>query len=108
MTSKRKRDTDIPMKILALEKSIGDVGPGAFTPSLLRDEARRIWELYQEGIVREAYFRGDRKEAVLMLEARDVRAAQEILDTLPLVEEALIEFDLVPLVPYDGINRLFG
>jgi hypothetical protein len=96
------------MKVLALEKSIGDVAPGAFTAPLLREEAQRIWELFQEGIVREAYFRGDRKEAVLILEARDVRAAQASLDTLPLVEEGLIEFDLVPLVPYDGFNRLFA
>jgi len=73
----------------------------------LRDEAIRVWELHQAGILRELYFRQDEDSAVLMLECTDTNEAEEILNTLPLVKEGLIIFDIIPLVPYPGFSRLF-
>ncbi len=57
-------------------------------------EARRVWELYQGGIIRELYFRGDRSEAVLMLECAGLEAAQQALRSLPLVKAGLMAFDI--------------
>ena len=94
------------MKILAIETEVPGVPDEAFEP-LLRDEAARAWELHQAGVVRELYFRDDRHEAVLVLECESVRAAQEALATLPLVRSGLIRFDLIPLRPYPGFERLF-
>jgi hypothetical protein len=94
------------MKILALEKNIG-ARDARFEPHL-KAEALRVWELVQEGIVREIYFRTDVTEAVLMLECVDIAAAQAALDSLPLVKEKLIAFDLLPLKPYPGFARLFA
>ena len=34
--------------------------------------------------------------------------AEGLLDTLPLVKEGLIEFEVIPLAPYPGFERLFG
>ena len=34
--------------------------------------------------------------------------AKGLLDTLPLVKERVIAFDVIPLVPYSGFSRLFG
>jgi len=93
------------MKVLALEKGLAS---GAINADLLKAEARRVWELCQEGVVIEAYFRADRHEAVLVLEVQDSQAAKTALDILPLVTEGLITFDLIPLVPYDGFARLFS
>jgi muconolactone delta-isomerase len=73
----------------------------------LRDEAIRVWELHQAGLLRELYFRQDEDSAVLMLECTDTNEAEEILNTLPLVKEGLISFDIIPLVPYPGFSRLF-
>ena len=73
----------------------------------LKKEALRAWELYQQGIIREMYFRDDRSEAVLILECLNINEAQKILSTLPLVEEGLIQFELIPLRPYPGFSRLF-
>ena len=56
------------MKILALEKEVGGVVEAQFTEELLRDEAAKAWELYQSGVLREAYFIADKHEAVLVLE----------------------------------------
>jgi len=54
------------------------------------------------------YFRADREEAVLVLECADVEEARAALNTLPLVREKLIGFDLIPLKAYPGFARLFA
>ncbi len=95
------------MKILALEKEINDVPAAAFTPALLQKEAVRVWELQQAGTLREIWFRQDRREAVLVLECDDPDEARRTLDTLPLVRAGLIAFEVIPLVPYPGLARLF-
>jgi hypothetical protein len=95
------------MKILAIEHEAPHAEPGHFTRELLRAEAQRLWELQQEDVVREAYFRADRSEAVLVLECASEDAARALLETLPLVQAGLIAFELIPLRPYPGLARLF-
>ena len=94
------------MKIIAMEVEAQGTNPEAFEPHL-KAEARRVWELYQCGFIRDLYFRSDRSEAVLMLECLDLQEAQQTLTSLPLVKAGLITFDLIPLVPYPGFARLF-
>ncbi len=97
------------MKILALEHNPAGVNAiGQFTEALLKREARRIWDLYQAGVIRELYFRADQHVAVLMLECASVEEARIVLTTLPLVYENLIEFELIPLVAYPGFARIFS
>jgi muconolactone delta-isomerase len=95
------------MKILALEKEMPGVTEDAFKP-YLKEEAARVWELYQAGTFRELYFRQDESSAVLILECADIEEAKSLLNTLPLVREGMITFDVIPLVPYPGLARLFG
>ena len=94
------------MKILVLEKEMSNATPEQFAPHL-KAEAARVWELYKSGQVREIYFRGDRDEAVLILECAGVEEAESLLGTLPLVQAGLISFEVIPLVPYPGFERLF-
>ncbi len=94
------------MKILALESELPGTPEEAFTPHL-KAEAARVWELYRAGVVRELYFRQDWPGAVLILECADAEEASQVLDTLPLVQEGLIVFDVIPLIPYPGFSRLF-
>lgn len=94
------------MKILALEHAVPGASPEGIPP-LLRDEASKVWELHCAGVIREIYFRADRHEAVLMLECTDLAEAGKRLGDLPLVRARLIEFELLPLAPYDGFARLF-
>lgn len=95
------------MKILALEKEIPGSSPEQFA-IYAKAEAARVWKLYKSGHVREIYFRQDHSEAVLVLECTDKMEARQILDGLPLVQAGLIDFDIIPLVPYPGFERLFG
>lgn len=93
------------MKILAIEKELPGVSSADYQP-WLKPEARKAWELHQEGLIRELYFTDDHC-AVLMLEARDKAHAREIIDQLPLVQQKLIDFDLLALNAYPGFARLF-
>lgn len=95
------------MKILAMEVEAVGLAPEQFAP-YLKAEARRAWELYQSGIIRELYFHTDQSKAVLILECADTAEAERVLETLPLVQAGLIRFDIIPLVPYPGFERLFG
>jgi len=94
------------MKILALEHELTGATAERFQ-QYSRAEAARVWELYQQGIIRELYFRDDRNEAALVLECEDVESARRALATLPLVEQGLITFELIPLKAYPGFARLF-
>jgi hypothetical protein len=95
------------VRILALD--VENPESAAFdSQPLLVEEVRKVWELYQEDIIREIYFRADRSLAVLMLECSDVEEAKEKLSELPLVSAGLIDFDLIPLATYPGFSRLFA
>lgn len=95
------------MKILAIEHELEGASADDFE-SLLCDEAREVWKLYQAGFIREIYFREDQTTAVLILESTDVDSADRELANLPLVASGLIHFDLIPLRPYPGWERLFA
>lgn len=95
------------MKILAIEKEMPDASVEAFKPHL-RAEALRVWELYKSEIIREFYFDKDKHNAVIILECKDIGEADEYLNTLPLVKEGLIRFEIIALEPYSGLSRLFA
>lgn len=94
------------MKYIAMEHEAVNAAAEDFQPHL-KAEAARLWQLYQEGVVRESYFRADQHTAVLILECDDEAAVCEALDSLPLVRAGLIAFEVIPLMPYSGFARLF-
>jgi hypothetical protein len=94
------------VKVLALEQERPAVRPADFLPHL-EAEAAAVWQLQQRGVIREVYFRSDRREAVLVLECADTDEARRVLSTLPLVQAGLITFEIIGLKPYDGYARLF-
>lgn len=94
------------MKIIAIEKEIAGTNAGDFEP-FLKDEAHHLWQLYNSDVVREVYFRTDDNTAVIIMECDSLFHAKEIIAEFPLVQNKLIEFELIPLKPYDGFERLF-
>ncbi len=94
------------MKIIALERENPEAKAEDFT-QLAESEARKAWELQQDGFIREIYFRDDVNSAVLVFEANNVEEARIKLAMLPLVKNNLIEFELIPLKAYPGFERLF-
>lgn len=94
------------MRIIALEKETNTAKPIDFKRNA-KVEAKALWKLYLNGTVREFYFRKDEKLAVLMLETKSKGEAKKDLSKLPFVRKKLIEFELIPLRPYPGFQRLF-
>lgn len=62
------------MKILTLEHEFSKATTEQFQRYAVA-EARKAWDLYQAGVVREPYFRADRNEAILVLECQSVDEA---------------------------------
>ena len=94
------------MKVLALEHELPEATADQFQ-QFAKAEARKVWELQQSGFIRELYFRADRNEAVIIVEAASAAEAQEGLVTLPFVRAGLIAFEFIPLKAYPGFSRLF-
>lgn len=95
------------MKILVMPKPIAGV-PREEMLKHAPAEVRAVWKLYEQGICREFYTRLDEPGRVLlMLECASVEAAQEALGTLPFAQLHLIDFDLIPLGPFNGLAQLF-
>jgi hypothetical protein len=96
------------MKILVLPKPI----EGVSREEMLRhapEEILAVWELYKQGVCREFYTRvNETGRVVLILESASVEAAEEALATLPLVQLHLIAFDMIPLAPFVGLERMFS
>jgi hypothetical protein len=95
------------MRLLAIERSRPEASSRDAKP-FLKDEARRVWELYQDGHIREIWFTASDRRAVLLLECSSEQEAIGLLATLPLVRERCIAFEVLPLKPYSGFERLFS
>lgn len=93
------------MIYLAIEKETGKEH-AVFDDALLREEARKVHQLYLGGIIREIYFNDDHC-AVLILECESIEEAEATLTSLPLVQNGLIGFSITQLKPYSGFERLF-
>lgn len=74
---------------------------------LLKAEASAVWALSKQDVLRDIWFTPDHR-AVFMLECADAAAAHEVLRSLPLYREGLIDFEVTELSPYDGLERLFA
>jgi muconolactone delta-isomerase len=99
------------MRFIALGSEVDISFPGMSRDEaarLGRREARRSWELYQAGIIREVSFRTDVHRTVMILEAPDEEAARAALGTLPFVQAGALSFEVYGLAPYDGWARLFA
>jgi len=93
------------MKLLA----IGRLREGADArdiPGLARAEMRTLWQLYRDGVVREAYSPGG-PGAILLLETAARHDAEAALAGLPLAAGGVIDFELIELRPFSAFEVLF-
>ena len=94
------------MQILAVDKISEGVTPAILEPHLPQELAATI-NLYLQEKIRTFYFRKDRPGVVFIMECHSVQEAKEILATLPMVQEKLLDFDLIPIGPLMPLGRLF-
>jgi hypothetical protein len=93
------------MQILAIDKIAEGVTPEILEPHLPKELAATV-NLYLKEKIRTFYFRKDRVGVVFIMECESVQEAKEILSTLPMVEEKLLDFDLIPIGPLMPLGRL--
>lgn len=75
---------------------------------LLRAEAAAVWELQKQGVIRDLWFTKADRRAIIMLECTSLEEAKQHVAGLPMVRAELIDFTLLELSCYDGIERLFA
>jgi muconolactone delta-isomerase len=95
------------MRILAIEREL-PLPIHRNLHDLLREEAAIVWDLQKRGVIRDIWFAKTDRRAVIMLECDSREKAREHLATLPLVRAELIDFTLLELCTYDGLERLFA
>ena len=94
------------MKVLAIIDVAADVKLEHLV-SRLEEELRSSWRLFAADVLREAYVTQMPTRVVFVLEADDIRRAEEQLRTLPLVAEGLLKPELVELRPFLNWSKLF-
>lgn len=95
------------MRILAVEREL----PRPMHRNLrdlLRAEAAAVWELQKRGVIRELWFTKADRRAIIMLECATLAEAKQHMAELPMVRAELIDFTLLELCCYDGIELLFA
>lgn len=96
------------MKFLTLEVEKHPVNWEEVEPGLLKEEARYIFDLQQADFIRQIHFNADKRTAVIEWECATIDIVREKILSLPLVRAGYINFEIIPLLPYTGFNRLFG
>lgn len=95
------------MRILAIEREL-PVPIYRNLRELPREEATAVWDLQKRGIIREIWCTRANHRAVVMLECADVAEARQHLAALPFVRASMIDFTLMELGTYDGLEELFA
>jgi hypothetical protein len=75
------------------------VRPGVDAMPLLPAETARVQELIAAGTAEQAYIRADHAGAYLVINAPDLTAAEEAMQTLPMAKAGFLDFTYVELVP---------
>ena len=94
----------IEMKILAIEKGLKIIERERET-EILKKEAHQLFRLFLSGHIKEIFF-NDSKNAILILECENIESANELLNSLPLVNKQYTEYDLMQINPLIGFNVL--
>lgn len=75
---------------------------------LVKPEAEKVWEYYAADMVRSIHYIADMSGAVLMFEAVSLEAVQEAVAQLPMARANVLQFEILPLKPYTGLDELFA
>ena len=71
-------------------------------------EGQSVWALYKSSVVRGMWSRTDSPGALLLLEVAGRAAARDAMTSLPMVRDGLVEFQLIELAPFLGLEYLFS
>lgn len=76
--------------------------------ALMPAEIRATVKLYFDGKIRKWYSRGDGKGVVVLVDAKTEDEARDIIETLPLAKERLMDTMYIPVGPLMPLKALMG
>jgi hypothetical protein len=76
--------------------------------AVMPSEVRATVKLYLDGKIREWYSRGNGKGAVFLVDAKTEDEARDLMETLPLAKEQLMDHQYVPVGPLMPLRMLIG
>ena len=76
--------------------------------AVMPSEIQATVKLYLDGKIREWYSRGDGKGVIFMVEAKTEDEARELMETLPLAKEQLMDHQYIPVGPLMPLRMLIG
>lgn len=91
--------------------AIGAIVPGGDLQqarAILPAEVRATAQLYLDGKIDQWFSLEDRNGVAFILNLTDVKAAQEMLEALPLGKAHLMTFELIPIGPLNPLRQLLG
>lgn len=74
--------------------------------AVIPDEIRATVKLYLDGKIRQWYSRSDGKGVVFLVDAKTEDEARELLETLPLAKEQLMDHEYIPVGPLMPLRAL--
>ena len=66
-----------------------------------------VWNLQKKGIDRNIWFTVKGKNAIILIEEENDIKVRNIIESLSLIKERLITYNIIKLEAYDGYERLF-
>ena len=95
------------MQFLVIAK-VGENTPLEKVAPHIKPEAEKVWQYYVAEVVRSVYYIADMSGAVLTIEAKNLENAQAIVAEFPMAREGVLNFEILPLKPYTGLEALFA
>jgi peptidyl-tRNA hydrolase len=76
--------------------------------AVMPSEIRATVKLYFDGKIRQWYSRGDGKGVVILVDAKTADEARNIMETLPLAKQRLMDHEYIPVGPLMALRVLMG
>src|SRR5215469_5301539 len=74
--------------------------------AVMPEEIRATVKLYLDGKIREWYSRGDGKGVIFLVDVKTEDEARNIIETLPLVKDQLMDHEYIPVGPLMPLRAL--
>jgi Muconolactone delta-isomerase len=74
----------------------------------VKPEAAKSWEFYAAGMLRSMHYIADMSGVVFIWEAESLEAVNAAIDQLPMKRDNILDFTVLPLMPYTGLSDLFA
>lgn len=74
--------------------------------AVIPEEIRATAKLYLDGKIREWYSRGDGKGVVVLFDVKTEQEARDLVETLPLAKEQLMDHQYIPVGPLMPLRAL--